>query len=180
MTSDMSDVEKTVVIPSPEEPGSYISVALPASTLNSEIMDVGFTSSTGSGNYPGGMEALKAVHRFADPVPLGGNWRYKYSIDFDGMGYSARYPALLASDSAVIKSTVYKEYYEDWIQPWWVMHFGVFFIRVVLMSFRSGYISYRFLRRTRRSTIFTHSSPVRRPVWPLYWRRHLWNRTSLP
>ena len=118
MVSDRSDSDRTVAIPSPDEPGRYISATLPVSLLNDEIMDVGFTSTTGSANYPGGLEALTSSHRFADPVPLGGNWRYKYLADFDGMGYSARYLALLASDSAVIKSTVYKEYFEDWIQPW--------------------------------------------------------------
>ena len=39
-------------------------------------------------------------------------WRsYKYLIGLDGISYSARSMALLASDSAVIKSTVYKEYF---------------------------------------------------------------------
>lgn len=37
------------------------------------------------------------------------------------MGYSGRFMAFMASDSAVIKSTVYKEYFTDWIQPW--LHF---------------------------------------------------------
>jgi len=61
---------------------------------------------------------MERDHRFADPVPLGEHWRHKYLIDFDGMGYSARLFALLASDSAVVKSTVYREFFSDWIQPW--------------------------------------------------------------
>ncbi|KAG8991784.1 capsule-associated protein CAP1 [Tulasnella sp. 427] len=61
---------------------------------------------------------MRKDHRFADAVPLGEHWKYKYLIDFDGMGYSARLFAFLMSESAVIKSTVYKEFFSDWIQPW--------------------------------------------------------------
>ena len=37
------------------------------------------------------------------------------------MSYSVRFTALLASDSATIKSMVYREYFSDWMQPWCVL-----------------------------------------------------------
>jgi hypothetical protein len=61
---------------------------------------------------------MRKDHRFADAVPLGENWKHKYLIDIDGMGYSARLFALLKSESAVLKSTVYTEFMSEWIQPW--------------------------------------------------------------
>lgn len=61
---------------------------------------------------------MEKEHRFAEYVPLGEHWKYKWLVDFDGMGYSARVFALLASESAVVKSTIYREFWSDWIQPW--------------------------------------------------------------
>lgn len=61
---------------------------------------------------------MKSAHRFGDAVPLSEHWKHKYLIDVDGMGYSARLFAFLMSESAVIKSTIYKEWFDGWIQPW--------------------------------------------------------------
>ncbi|OJA10393.1 hypothetical protein AZE42_12835 [Rhizopogon vesiculosus] len=93
----------------------FIATTVPARTLNSEIMDAAFVSSTNS--YPGGEEALRQHHRFALVVPLDEHWAYKYFIDLDGMEYSGRFMVLLASESAVLKSTVWREYLTDWLQP---------------------------------------------------------------
>ncbi|KAG6380428.1 glycosyltransferase family 90 protein [Boletus reticuloceps] len=106
----------TIVHALPSRPDTFISTTVPAQDLNNDIMDAAFVSAVGE--YPGGEEELRKVHRFAGFVPLGKHWSYKYLIDLDGMSYSARFMAFLASDSAVLKSTVYKEYFSDWIQPW--------------------------------------------------------------
>ena len=106
----------TIVHASPSRPDAFISTTVPAKDVNNDIMDVAFVSAVGS--YPGGEEELRKVHRFASSVPLGKHWSYKYLIDLDGMSYSARFLAFLASDSAALKSTVYKEFFEDWMQPW--------------------------------------------------------------
>ncbi|TDL17937.1 glycosyltransferase family 90 protein [Rickenella mellea] len=107
-----------IVFSDPPNSTSYREANVPIATLNDEIMDVAFTKWTGFDKYPGGEAAMRKTHRFAEPVPLGYNWKYKHLVDIDGMGYSARFLAFLASDSAVIKSTVYSEYFSDWIQPW--------------------------------------------------------------
>lgn len=121
MVNDMSKTEHTVVFPDPSGSGQYLSSVVPASALNSELMDVAFTVAVDADNYPGGWEAMQRELRFSDPVPLGEHWAHKYLIDVDGMSYSGRFMAFLASDSAVIKSTVYQEFFSDWIQPW--LHF---------------------------------------------------------
>lgn len=118
MTSDSSDANRTVVFPYPPGTPDYAFTKVPVAKLNEEIMDTAFTKAVGCTQYPGGCDGMRKDHRFADAVPLGEHWKYKYLIDFDGMGYSARLFAFLMSESAVIKSTVYKEFFSDWIQPW--------------------------------------------------------------
>ncbi|ORX34757.1 hypothetical protein BD324DRAFT_583214 [Kockovaella imperatae] len=118
MTSDMSDAEKTVVFADPPGSTNFISASIPIAELNADMMDVAFTKAVGCTQYPGGCDGMRKDHRFADAVPLGENWRHKYLIDIDGMGYSARLFALLKSESAVLKSTVYTEFCSEWLQPW--------------------------------------------------------------
>ena len=120
MTSDRSVSNKSVVF---RPPGAkdYVEAPLPLHSLNDDMMDVAFTKAVGCTQYPGGCDGLRADHRFAPAVPLGEAWRHKYLIDIDGMGYSARFFALLKSESAVLKTTVYREFFSDWIQPWSVI-----------------------------------------------------------
>ncbi|KZT26069.1 glycosyltransferase family 90 protein [Neolentinus lepideus HHB14362 ss-1] len=121
MASDRSRTEHTVVFLDPSGSGEYLSTVVPASALNEELMDVAFTTAVDKNNYPGGLATMQKELRFSDPVPLGEHWSHKYLVDFDGMSYSGRFMAFLASDSAVVKSTVYQEFFSDWIQPW--LHF---------------------------------------------------------
>ncbi|KAF7354593.1 CAP10 domain-containing protein [Mycena sanguinolenta] len=44
-------------------------------------------------------------------------YRYKYVFDVDGNSFSGRYLGLLRSGSLVFKSTVFREYFDDWLQP---------------------------------------------------------------
>ncbi|GAA6021125.1 hypothetical protein JCM10207_003377 [Rhodosporidiobolus poonsookiae] len=44
--------------------------------------------------------------------------QYKYVIDVDGNGWSGRFHRLMASNSLVLKSTIFPEWYADRIQPW--------------------------------------------------------------
>ncbi|KDQ56557.1 glycosyltransferase family 90 protein [Jaapia argillacea MUCL 33604] len=118
MATDQSGANQTIVFADPPGSSTYVSASVPAHQLNEDLLDVAFTTSLDFDNYPGGLEAMVEEYRFDEPVPLGEHWKHKYLIDFDGMGYSARFMALLASDSAVLKSTVYQEYFSDWIQPW--------------------------------------------------------------
>ena len=119
MTSDKSNATRAVIFPDPaSSTQSYAVAAVPIAKLNKEIMDAAFVKAVASESYPGGQAALERDHRFGSTVPLGKHWSYKYLIDMDGMSYSGRFLAFLASDSVPLKSTVYEEFFSDWIQPW--------------------------------------------------------------
>ncbi|KAJ3715196.1 hypothetical protein C8R42DRAFT_726126 [Lentinula raphanica] len=91
---------------------------IPIAALNKALMDVAFVKASNANQYPGGLKKLKEEHRFADGVSLGNHWQYKYLLDLDGMSYSGRFMSFLASDSVPVKSTVYEEFFSDWIEPW--------------------------------------------------------------
>ncbi|KAJ7779072.1 glycosyl transferase family 90-domain-containing protein [Mycena metata] len=44
-------------------------------------------------------------------------YKYKYVLDLDGNSFSGRYLGLLSSGSLVFKSTVFEEYFNDWLRP---------------------------------------------------------------
>ncbi|KZS91031.1 hypothetical protein SISNIDRAFT_517630 [Sistotremastrum niveocremeum HHB9708] len=44
--------------------------------------------------------------------------RYKYFLDVDGNGWSARFRRLMSSNALVFKSTLFPEWFTDRIQPW--------------------------------------------------------------
>ncbi|GAA5838300.1 hypothetical protein JCM11251_003457 [Rhodosporidiobolus azoricus] len=44
--------------------------------------------------------------------------QYKYVLDVDGNGWSGRFHRLMASNSLVLKSTIFPEWYAERIQPW--------------------------------------------------------------
>ncbi|KAK9365096.1 hypothetical protein V1509DRAFT_667423 [Lipomyces kononenkoae] len=45
-------------------------------------------------------------------------WQYKYLLDMDGNGISARYYAFLKSKSLVVKQTLFKEWHDERLLPW--------------------------------------------------------------
>ncbi|KAJ7907180.1 glycosyl transferase family 90-domain-containing protein [Mycena leptocephala] len=44
-------------------------------------------------------------------------YNYKYVFDVDGNSFSGRYLGLLKSGSLVFKSTIFHEYFDDWLKP---------------------------------------------------------------
>ena|ERR1700731_4299342 len=121
MSNDQSDTNRTVVFEHPPASSRYVQTDVPIRALNEEIMDTAFVTAVDDENYPGGLNAMKENLHFGDAVPLGKHWSYKFLIDLDGMSYSGRFMAFLASDSVAVKSTVYNEYFSDWIEPWCVL-----------------------------------------------------------
>lgn len=120
MASGTSARNRTVTFLDPAKPTNLIMATVPTDQLNAEVMDVAFVKAVSPDIYPGGLEALQENHRFADSVELGRHWSYKYLLDLDGVGYSGRFMSFLASDSVPLKSSVHKEFYAGWIEPWYV------------------------------------------------------------
>ncbi|KAJ7103705.1 hypothetical protein C8R43DRAFT_907013 [Mycena crocata] len=90
-------------------PGTYITAHVPLGALNADVMDAAVVKT---------VLPLGAEHRMANSVETGVGWEYKYLLDLDGMGYSGRFLAFLASDSVPVKATVYDEYLYGWLEPW--------------------------------------------------------------
>jgi hypothetical protein len=163
MSSAQSDENRTIVFADPPGTDSFTVAKVPTEQLNNDFMDTAFTKAIKCKFYqPGGCRGLPRNFRFSDPVPLGEHWRHKYLIDMDGMGYSARFFAFLASGSAVLKSTVYREYYSDWIQPWCVSSISP--DTPLLIECALGYTSSRSPSLIRRFTTSTRTLPRRRII----------------
>ena len=128
MASSTTDINRTIVFADPPASTNFVYASVPIASLNQEIMDVAFVSSVDHDHYPGGLGQQVLDHRFDDAALLSDYWSHKYILDLDGMSYSGKFFAFLGSDSAVIKSSVYQEFFSDWIQPWCVSFICVFFI----------------------------------------------------
>jgi Glycosyl transferase family 90 len=122
MAASNSNDTRSVVFADPSGSGRFVTATVPVADMNNEFMNTTFTKAVGCGGFEGGCEGMQKHYRFSEHVPMGEHWRHKYLVDVDGMGYSARVMALLASDSAVLKATIYREFFTDWIQPWCVFH----------------------------------------------------------
>ncbi|KAL4248591.1 Protein O-Glucosyltransferase/Glycosyltransferase 90 [Abortiporus biennis] len=152
MASEESYNNRTVVFADPPSSTNYVHTHVPTVYLNEEIMDVAFVKVVDSLNYPGGIRALLRDHRFDDGgVNLGDHWKHKYLVDIDGHGYSGRFFSFLESDSAVLKATVYREFFEQWMQPW--LHYIP-----LSPSYQEIYNIHAFFSGATRSTLFIANS----------------------
>jgi len=51
-------------------------------------------------------------------MPLKDFSKYKAILDLDGMAFSGRFVALMGMGSGVFKSTIYRDFVSDWLEPW--------------------------------------------------------------
>lgn len=82
-----------------------------------ERADVGFTSPAIQCDPPL-CKVLEENYAFKDRVEIVKQPAYKYLLDVDGNGWSARFKRLMSSRSAVLKATIFPEWYTDRIQEW--------------------------------------------------------------
>ncbi|KAJ7683873.1 glycosyl transferase family 90-domain-containing protein [Mycena rosella] len=62
--------------------------------------------------------AIKAEYNItSQESPREEGYKYKYVLDLDGNAFSGRYLGLLKSGSLVFKSTLFTEYFSDWLRP---------------------------------------------------------------
>ncbi|PLW53264.1 hypothetical protein PCANC_07467 [Puccinia coronata f. sp. avenae] len=86
--------------------------------LNYKTMDVGYLAEDDCRITDPCHALFKASYRLKMWEPFGAAKFFKWSLDLDGIGFSARFLNLLQVGTAVVKQTIYREYYSDWMVPW--------------------------------------------------------------
>ncbi|MBW0544987.1 hypothetical protein O181_084702 [Austropuccinia psidii MF-1] len=88
--------------------------------LNEKYFDVGFVDSPVQCTVEDGTcSVLNHTYVFKETVGPSVMNGFKYILDVDGNGWSGRFHKLMSSRSAILKSTVFPEWYSDRIQPWY-------------------------------------------------------------
>ncbi|GAA6028212.1 hypothetical protein JCM8097_006919 [Rhodosporidiobolus ruineniae] len=87
--------------------------------LMNRYVDFAFTGKEGQcSEDDGSCEAVRQMFDFQRSFGWNEANEYKYMLDLDGNAWSGRFHRLLSSNSAVLKSTIFPEWYAGWIQPW--------------------------------------------------------------
>ena len=106
-----------------EENGQHEAVGAPRAIsrqkLNRALMDIAFA---GEPIFcrESVCDTMKKEYPFGKKIPAGrgGAAQYKYLLDVDGNGWSARFRRLMSMDAVVFKATIYPEWWIDRIEPW--------------------------------------------------------------
>ncbi|GJN90731.1 hypothetical protein Rhopal_003745-T1 [Rhodotorula paludigena] len=87
--------------------------------LMQKYVDFAFTGREGQcDEEDGSCEAVRQLFDFQRQFGWNEANEYKFLLDLDGNAWSGRFHRLLSSNSAVLKSTIFPEWYADWIEPW--------------------------------------------------------------
>ncbi|GME53800.1 Lipopolysaccharide-modifying protein [Neofusicoccum parvum] len=81
-----------------------------------ELMDVHF-SHIGQCD-PGDCDAQREFFKLAPAADQQDAWARKHLLDMDGNAFSGRFYAFLQSRSLPYKMAVFREWHQDWLQPW--------------------------------------------------------------
>lgn len=98
---------------------SITALSVPIAIANKATSDVAMACdpSLGECSY------LRSLgYRVEPPAPMSEAWKHKFVLDIDEIGFSPRFPALMESKSAVVKSSIQREFWRGWAQPWCVLH----------------------------------------------------------
>ncbi|WVQ78122.1 hypothetical protein IAT38_000203 [Cryptococcus sp. DSM 104549] len=83
-------------------------------------LDVGLSGGATQCNIEDGTcDEMNEVIQFKERVKKEASGRYKYAIDVDGNGWSSRFRRLLSGNNVVFKSTVYVEWFNTLLIPWY-------------------------------------------------------------
>ncbi|GAA6058351.1 hypothetical protein JCM3770_005848 [Rhodotorula araucariae] len=99
-----------------------LAAILPSSALNSALTDVAFAGPDHHGDAASLESQLtEPSFRFTEGgyVPFSNNYLFKAILDMDGTAYSGRFPTLMKSRSAVIKSQLFTQALDDTLIPWY-------------------------------------------------------------
>ncbi|BGP40375.1 hypothetical protein JCM10449v2_004337 [Rhodotorula kratochvilovae] len=87
--------------------------------LMDRYVDFAFTGREGQCDVDdGSCAAVRKLFDFQRTFGWNEANEYKYLLDLDGNAWSGRFHRLLSSNSVVLKSTIFPEWYAGWIQPW--------------------------------------------------------------
>jgi len=116
--NDTTD-ERIIPVHDPEEGGNEEPpIEISATELNLDLMDISF-GDTPVQCDPDLCPVLERELNFIyerQSHPDG--YKYRYVMDVDGNGWSARFMRLLLSNSVILKATVHPDWFTDRIQPW--------------------------------------------------------------
>lgn len=87
--------------------------------LNEKYLDAGYVGDLHQCTQDeGGCEAIPKHIQTVKGMDWESQNDYKYIVDMDGNAWSGRFHRLMASNSLVLKSTIFPEWYSDRIMPW--------------------------------------------------------------
>ncbi|ODO07250.1 hypothetical protein L198_00829 [Cryptococcus wingfieldii CBS 7118] len=92
-------------------------VETPLGDLNDDLVDVAFVDHAIQCD-DAVCDEIQENYHFGDRKTWAEGNGYKYLLDLDGNGWSARFKRLMTTQSVVLKSTIFPEWYTDRIQPW--------------------------------------------------------------
>lgn len=95
---------------------SLVSMSAPGPKINEYVMDVALSCDPQLGECA---EQERLGYKVLPPSPLSDAWKHKLVIDLDEVGLSPKFPAVIESKSAVVKSSMQREFWHDWIVPWY-------------------------------------------------------------
>ncbi|CAG7853995.1 Beta-1,2-xylosyltransferase 1 Short=Cxt1p [Serendipita indica DSM 11827] len=104
----------------PHSPLSPVGMPLVSSSaeLNGRLMDIAFTSNASQCELQICKEIEKDYRFRQERLTWDEANKYKYLLDVDGNGWSARFKRLMTTNSLVLKATICPEWYADRIQSW--------------------------------------------------------------
>lgn len=110
----------TVRVPDSDEGGARVrKFDADKTDVNGFYFDVSFAGTPiHCSRADGTCMAMEDVFDFDDPMEVADQNDYKYQLDVDGTGWSSRFRRLLSSRSAVIKSTIFQEWWSKRLVPW--------------------------------------------------------------
>ncbi|EIW72778.1 hypothetical protein TREMEDRAFT_26330 [Tremella mesenterica DSM 1558] len=85
--------------------------------LNHDLLDVAFAGRPAQCEQPTCDEMAKN-YRFEPWLSRAEGNKYKYILDVDGNGWSARFKRLMTTNSLIFKATIFPEWYTARVQPW--------------------------------------------------------------
>ncbi|KAF8517363.1 hypothetical protein BU17DRAFT_91802 [Hysterangium stoloniferum] len=109
--------EMTVIFPKDRDAAVGPGETVTTGAFNAAYMDISFVARPVQCNEPvcGDLQRTFEWLKFQH---WDNAWAYKYILDIDGNGWSARFKRLMTSKSLIFKSTIFPEWYTERIMAW--------------------------------------------------------------